>query len=165
MSSYTQAFIAWVNDQTGAALRLPTEAEWEYVARAGSDSSYAFGDNADQLCRYANTADQSARAGWRNMACNDGFATSAPVGSFEANAFGIYDMHGNVWEWVADCWFRNYDAATDDGSARDNGQCRARVQRGGSWFYAAEEAHSAFRSSGNARDRSVTLGFRVASDL
>ena len=159
-------FIDWVGQVTGVALRLPTEAEWEYVARAGSEQSFTYGSDEALLCDYANIADGSTSIGWRNKKCSDGFKTTAPVGSFKPNAYGIYDMHGNVWEWLGDCWFRNYRQAPEDSRPwTKSGGCSVRAQRGGSWFYGADEARSSYRSKGKELDKSVTLGFRLARDI
>ena len=159
-------FAQWVSNATGVRLRLPTEAEWEYAARAGSDDAYSFGNDEALLCDYANIADSATDIGWRNKKCSDGFQTTAPVGSFKPNAFGLYDMHGNVWEWLSDCWFHNYKRAPVDGRHWTKpGGCSVRAQRGGSWFYGADEARSSYRSQGNELDKSVTLGFRLARDI
>lgn len=159
-------FAQWLSDQTGINYRLPSEAEWEYAARAGSDLAYSFGNDMAELCEYANIADQSTHIGWRNKQCSDGFSTTAPVGSLKPNAFGLYDMHGNVWEWLADCWQRNYKNASADSAAWvKSNDCEDRTQRGGSWFYGADEARSAYRVAGEVFDKSVTLGFRLAHDI
>jgi formylglycine-generating enzyme required for sulfatase activity len=117
-----EAYARWLARRTGAPYRLPTEAEWEYAARAGTDMAYPWG--ADALgtapCRYANGADLSARAqfpAWTTLECADGFLFAAPAGSFEANGFGLHDMSGNVWEWTADCWHDSYEGAPQDGAA------------------------------------------------
>ncbi|WP_101760563.1 SUMF1/EgtB/PvdO family nonheme iron enzyme [Oceanicoccus sp. KOV_DT_Chl] len=158
-------FAQWVAAQTGLALRLPSEAEWEYAARAGSDKAFSFGSDAHVLCEYANIADQNTDIGWRYKHCSDGFETTAPVGSYKANAFGLYDMHGNVWEWLGDCWSRNYKNAPADGRHWGSSNCDEHSQRGGSWFYGATEAQSFYRAYGENLDKSVTLGFRLAQDL
>jgi formylglycine-generating enzyme required for sulfatase activity len=159
-------FIEWVSEASGVRLRLPTEAEWEYAARAGSASRYSYGDDEALLCEYGNIADSSTAIGWRNKSCSDGYETTAPVGSFKPNAFGLYDMHGNVWEWIGDCWFDTYRKAPSDGRPwLKSSACAVRSQRGGSWFYGAEEARSSYRSQGDEFDKSVTLGFRLAKDI
>jgi formylglycine-generating enzyme required for sulfatase activity len=136
-----KAYLAWLSRKTGKEYRLPTEAEWEYAARAGSGGKFHFGDDVADYCRYGNGADQAARAEvpgarekWTVLACSDGHAYTARVGSFAANAFGIYDMLGNVFEWVEDCWHDSYAGAPADGSAWvAAGDCAVRVQRGGAW--------------------------------
>lgn len=161
-----QVFIQWVSRVTGKAVRLPSEAEWEYVARAGSQKRYSFGDDVALLCSYGNIADSSADIGWGTSECSDSYDTTAPVGSFKPNAFGVYDMHGNVWEWIEDCWYAHYRGAPDDSKARKKrGGCGRRAQRGGSWFYGPNEARASYRSFGDISDKSVTLGFRIASDI
>ncbi len=155
-----RAYIAWLNGRTGKRYRLLTESEWEYVARAGTETRYHFGNDAASLRGNANC--------WESV-CADGFDRTAPVGSFGANAFGVHDMHGNVWEWVEDCWHGNYNGAPTDGSAwleRDGGNCGARVLRGGSWL---DNVAGNLRSAGriwSARGlRSGSDGFRLAQDL
>ena len=117
----TQQYIAKLNALTGQKYRLPSEAEWEYACRAGSTGEWCFGDDESQLTHYAWYQDNS-----------DG--KTHPVGQKRPNAFGLYDVHGNVWEWVQDCWNENYHGAPTDGSAWLTGDCRQRVVRGGSWF-------------------------------
>ena len=119
---------AWLSSQTGAEYRLPSEAEWEYAARAGTATKYSWG-NAIGV-NLANCDD------WGSGGCGsqwDGNQT-APVGSFGANGFGLYDMHGNVWEWVEDCWNASYVGAPSDASPWLRGDCAKRVLRGGSWI-------------------------------
>lgn len=159
-------FIEWLNGISGLAFRLPSEAEWEYAARAASEDNYAHGNEVELLCNYANIADSTTTIGWRTDKCSDGFAATAPVGSFKANGFGLYDMQGNVWEWLADCWNRNHSGIPLDGRARTKfGGCSTRVQRGGAWFYGPEEARASYRSQGDELDKSVTVGFRLAQDI
>ena len=152
-----QAYVAWLFKKTGKQYRLPTEAEWEYVARAGSTTGYWWGDHI----------------GKNNAVCNDcgsqwdGKQTT-PVGSFKPNAFGVYDTAGNVWEWTQDCWHDNYRGAPNDGSAwlqSHGGDCMRRVVRGGSWINSPQGLRSAIRSGGSASDANHLLGFRVARDL
>lgn len=158
-------FIRWLRETTSMPFRLPSEAEWEYAARAGSDDIYSFGSDPSVICNFANIADKSSTVGWRYEMCEDGFTTTAPVGSFQPNAFGLYDMHGNVWEWMEDCWFRNYKRAPNESAARTRSSCEKRVQRGGGWAYGPEESRVSYRSHGEESDKSVTLGFRLALDL
>lgn len=160
-----RAFTQWLTEITGIAFRLPSEAEWEYAARAGEDAQYSFGEEVTALCEYANVAGSETTIGWRTEACTDGYETTAPVGSFKPNDFDLYDMQGNVWEWVQDCWFRHHKRAPDDSAPREKSRCKERVQRGGSWFYGADEARVSYRTSGKEEEKSVTTGFRVAHDL
>ena len=123
-----EAFVEWLAAQTGKAFRLPTEAEWEYAARAGSTTKYHFGNSESQLCRYGNHADSSTDFSWRNESCSDGVGKrTATVGRYQPNSYGLYDMHGNVWEWVADCWNDSYAGAPSDGRAWELGDCSQRV--------------------------------------
>jgi formylglycine-generating enzyme required for sulfatase activity len=103
-----RVFAVWLSKRTGQTYRLLTEAEWEYAARAGSTSRYSFGDKGNELCRHANVGDRSLKKAipdWKHEIadCDDGHVHAAPVKSYQPNAFGLYDMHGNAWEWVQDC--------------------------------------------------------------
>ena len=147
-----QGFIAWLNTRTGGGYRLPTESEWEYAARAGSESKYSWGDSIGS--NRANCGDD----------CGDRWENTAPVGSFASNAWGLHDMHGNVREWVEDCWHDSYVGAPGDGSAWRSGGCRQRVIRGGSWYYHARILRSAFRDRYTRSYRDYYLGFRLARD-
>lgn len=169
-----RGYIAWLNAQTGGGYRLLSEAEWEYAARAGTDTDYHFGTSADAICDYANVADQSVLKKFRTWLvapCRDEFIFTAPVGSFKPNPFGLYDMNGNLWEWVEDCYVDNYDGAPTDGSARHAENCRidakegARVLRGGAWSEGTRNLRSAARSRMNRNVRYYFYGFRVAKDL
>ncbi len=163
------AYAAWLAKTTGKNYRLPTEAEWEYAARAGSKSSRYWGDTRDGACLYGNFSDLTLASVFKTeprhevvFYCSDGFAYTAPVGRFQPNAFGLYDMLGNVWEWTADCLNPRYDGAPRDGSAWLTGDCKSRVLRGGSWNDDPWAARSAVRSSVPALLGSANLGFRVA---
>jgi formylglycine-generating enzyme required for sulfatase activity len=149
----TKEYLPWLREKTGEDYRLLTEAEWEYAARARSKVAYSWGDEIGD--GNANCAKCGSR--W------DGEQT-APVGSFKRNAFGLYDMHGNVWEWVQDCYERSYGAyaAPSDGSARD---CLGRVVRGGSWLHDPDRLRSAMRDGNSADSRYHVLGFRLARTL
>jgi formylglycine-generating enzyme required for sulfatase activity len=165
-----QAYVQWLAARTGKRYRLPTETEWEYVARAGTRGDYFWGDD-DAACRYANVYDQSGEAhnrfNWAPFACDDHYAQAAPVGSFAPNNFGVHDMLGNVWEWTADCYQAPYPGTPVDGSAVQpaSGSCEKRVARGGSWITRPSRQRVTFRG----RDPEDTLysffGFRVARDL
>ncbi len=132
----TQGFIKWLNKKTGNTFALPTEAQWEYACRAGSTTQRFWGDSPDRACKYANVADQAAKQKYNPLTvhnCNDGFPFSAPVGSFQPNNFGLYDMLGNAWEWCEDIYAG--DAYRKHGSNNpiyaQSGSYR--VFRGGSW--------------------------------
>jgi formylglycine-generating enzyme required for sulfatase activity len=165
-------YIPWLSRKTGYAYRLPTEAEWEYAARGGPSSpagqNFSFGNDQSRICEYGNSADLSARearGGWIESACKDGFPETAPVGSLKPNALNLYDMHGNVWEWVQDCWNGNYQNAPHDGSAWTKGNCSLRVIRGGSWAAEANALRSADRGWNRPNAGSNSIGFRVARSL
>lgn len=164
-----KAYITWLSQITGKTYRLLTEAEWEYAARAGTTARYHFGNDADALCGFANGADRTAKgkySRWTTVAnCSDGHVNTAPVGSFKPNAFGLYDMHGNVSEWVEDCFQNGYENAPTDGSAAVVANCRLRVLRGGSWIGQPKALRSASRLRRPADDRYGNNGFRVARTL
>jgi formylglycine-generating enzyme required for sulfatase activity len=147
-------FLAWAGQQTGQRLRLPTEAEWEYAARAGTETDYWWGDawSAD----HANAAGTAGRDGWN---------ATAPVGEFPANPFGLHDMSGNVREWVQDCWTPGYSSKPSTAAARSDGDCSRRVVRGGSWNLGPAWQRSANRDFDDRAYRYVDRGFRVARDL
>ena len=159
-------YAQWLSRETGENYRLLSEAEWEYAARAGSTKKYHFGNDTAELCRYANHADAGTDYEWRNTACSDGVGKqTAVVGSYAPNAFGLYDMHGNVWEWVQDCWSNHYMWAPRHGEARLEGDCSMRVLRGGAWGYEPESLRAAFRTPLSTQQRSNDIGFRVARTL
>jgi formylglycine-generating enzyme required for sulfatase activity len=163
-----KAYTQWLTRKAGKAYRMLTEAEWEYAARAGSQASRPWGDNPSDACRYANVADASARSGvpgtggWTFHDCNDGRAYTAPVGSYQANAFGLHDMIGNAWEWTEDCWNSKYAGAPSEGNAWTSGECGLRVLRGGSWFDYPQGTRSAYRGRSSAGGRYGYNGFRLA---
>ena len=162
-------YLKWLSKKTGESYRLPSEAEWEYAARAGATTARFWGDDPDAACRYANVHDETGKRkngfSWTHHACDDGYAKTAPAGSFEANGFGLRDMLGNVWEWTQDCWDEDYEGAPDNGSAWTEGDCRRRVLRGGSWVNEPDYVRSAFRNGSNAGNRYDDLGFRPARTL
>lgn len=162
-----QDYVRWLSAKTGRIYRLLTEAEWEYSARAGSTSRFFFGDRESELCRFANGADANAHIPEaRNMTCKDGFGDmTSPAGTFPANAFGLHDMSGNVWEWVEDCWHENYNGAPVQGSSWASGTCDRQVLRGGSWHVLPRGLRSAFRAAAKREYRDDDAGFRVARAL
>lgn len=154
----TQAYVGWLSRTTGQHYRLLSEAEWEYVARAGTETARYWGDSESGQCRYANGNDEL-------LSCTDGYARSeAPVGSFAPNAFGLYDMLGNVSEWTQDCWNNRYAGAPSDGSAWQFRDCGSGVVRGGGSHVLGdpENLRSAFRIGVESGVRSFGIGFRVA---
>jgi formylglycine-generating enzyme required for sulfatase activity len=159
-----RSYVDWLSRMTGKAYRLLSEAEWEYAARAGKDTAYSFGNDPAEICKYANIADQSyRRRGYMGEAasCDDKQAETASVGSYPANAFGLHDMDGNVFEWLQDCYVDNYKSAPTDGSAvADSPGCN-RVVHGGGWLNRSVLARSAFRIAYVPDYRGVNIGFRV----
>jgi formylglycine-generating enzyme required for sulfatase activity len=164
-----EAYVDWLSMRTGKRYRLLNEAEWEYAARAGTATRFFFGNDDKVLCRYANGTDAAAKLKVPGLgpsaSCNDGFAYTAPVGSFAANAFGLYDMHGNARQWVEDCFHPSYAGAPADGSAWKSTDCTARVQRGGAWGYRPANLRSAYRDGIEPTMRRSFTGFRVARTL
>ena len=161
-----QGFITWMNVRTSGGYRLPTESEWEYAARAGSESKYSWGDfigsNRTNCEGYDDGYDDDYDDGYDG--CGDRWETTAPVGSFASNAWGLHDMHGNVWEWVEDCVNESYAGAPSDGSAWRSGDCSQRVTRGGSWLFETRYLRSAHRDRGARSSRFFSQGFRLARD-
>ena len=165
-----QAYAKWLSRKTRKKYRLPTEAEWEYAARAGTRSSRYWGNNPDLACRYANVADKTAMAripatmAWLSHNCTDHYAYTAPVGRYRANAFGLKDMLGNEWEWTEDIYHDSYDGAPADGRAWQ-GQGNYHVLRGGSWNSDPQNVRAAVRNSNKAALRFSFFGFRLARKL
>jgi sulfatase modifying factor 1 len=164
------AYAKWLSNKTGKNYRLPTEAEWEYAARGNTKTARYWGDNPDKACRYANGADKTAQAtiqgssSWSVHHCADGFAYTAPVGRFKPNAYGLYDLLGNVWEWTEDSYHDSYQGAPADGSAWQ-GDGRKRVLRSGSWNNAPMDLRAAVRYGNKPEIRFSSFGFRVARSL
>lgn len=166
------AYTEWLSERAGHRYRLLSEAEWEYAARGGSEAALSrpWGHSTTRACQFANVLDQTYRnaesdRGASFFDCEDGFAHAAPVGSFKPNGFGLYDMLGNVWEWVADCYHDSYKGAPADGSAWVDPPCKRRVNRGGCWFDRPAFVRTANRSANPATFRDQLLGFRVVRVL
>jgi len=164
------AYVEWLAERTGKRYRLPSEAEFEYALRTGKSTRYPWGDDdpVDVVGNLTGAGDRSpSHRTWSRAfpRYGDGYWGPAPVMSFPANAFGLFDMEGNVSEWVADCWHDNYIRAPRDSRAWINPGCERRVVRGGSWGSDPDQARSAFRLSALGITRSARVGFRVARDL
>ncbi len=165
-----KAYASWLTRVTGKIYRLPTEAEWEYAARAGSVDSRWWGNDPNRACRYANGADLSLRDQIPASAvaqCQDGYVFTSPVGSFKPNAFGLYDMLGDAWQWAEDCWRPNYMHAPTDASIAvvSGADCSKRVLRGGSWGNGPGAIRSSARNQDDVNGRNAGGGFRVARTL
>ncbi len=159
------AYVRWLSEKTGRSYRLLSASEWEFIVRKGDDSTKEENPKEPQPCDTANVADQSAEAtypGWNVFQCRDDHVHTAPVGSFKANALGIHDLTGNVFEWVADCWNEDYINAPRDGSPWLTGDCSQRVLRGGSWFTSPGYVRPSFRNRFASGYRSSSIGFRVS---
>jgi formylglycine-generating enzyme required for sulfatase activity len=149
-----QLFVAWLSRTAGRTYRLPTEAEWEYAARANTTTRYWWGNEVGV-----------ALANCTDCGGNQDQRAPLPVGSFKPNGFGLFDTLGGVAQWVQDCWSPNYQGAATDGSAREQKSCAKRVLRGGSFRNDRVAISSAARNNYDASVRYITNGFRVARDL
>ena len=167
----TQSYIQWLRTITGKAYRLPSEAEWEYTAQSGKERAILFGIPSAKTCEYGNVYDESAEQeyefGWRKLPCHDGAASLVDVGSYKPNEFGVFDMLGNVWEWVEDCLNPNWrhSRISLNGQPFTDGDCDQRAYRGGSWltnqpYYLRTAQRYKFYGT-----KHIDLGFRVALSL
>ncbi|OUS25741.1 hypothetical protein A9Q99_19965 [Gammaproteobacteria bacterium 45_16_T64] len=169
-------YIAWLNAMTDERYRLPSESEWEYGARAGSTADYSYGDDPKMLCEHGNGEDfESESKDYRGRpanSCIDGAKFTSKVGSYRKNDFGLYDMHGNVAEWMEDCGYYKYDINVNDTkpvkctiAQCNGGGCFNRSTRGGSWYNMPQTLISWKRGSKAAWERTFVHGFRLARDL
>tara|TARA_Y100000588_G_C14219750_1_gene910484 strand:+ start:136 stop:1182 length:1047 start_codon:yes stop_codon:yes gene_type:complete len=143
----TQSYTSWLSRKTGHAYRLPSEAEWEYAARAGTTTPYHFGNTISSSQANYDTSDNEGK--------------TVPVGSYPANAFGLHDVHGNVYEWAEDCWNESYAGAPSDTNVWKVGDCSRRVLRGGSWYDLPRSVRSADRIGSDLEGRASSAGFRI----
>jgi len=162
-------FCRWLSAKEHKKYCLPTEAEWEYACRAGTRTRFWSGDDPETLVKIANTYDKSTariQPEWSAYALkgNDGFEFTAPVGSFKANAFGLYDMHGNVWQWVSDYYAEDYYARSPVDDPKGPPPARQHVRRGGGWATWSFYCRASFRNYNTPQSRYFNLGFRVAMD-
>ena len=162
-----QKYLQWLSNKTGREFRLPTEAEWEYAARAGTETSRHWGDDLSDACAYANVADRtkggsSGRSSFSSShECTDGYFFPAPVGRYRENGFGLHDMMGNVWEWTCSEYDRDYGEAETVCATGSDGR---RVLRGGSWSDTPWRVRSAYRYGYDPDSRDANLGFRLVQD-
>ena len=147
-------YLKWMSKKTGHVYRLPSEAEWEYAARAGSESAYSWGDEMIQ-----------GKANCRECGSEWSGEKTAPVGMFEPNPWGLFDVHGNVLELVADCWFDSHESAPKDALPRRAIDCRSKVVKGGAWYYLPNLARSAARARNDTRVFSYFIGFRAFREM
>jgi len=155
------AYAEWLSEQTGQRYRLPSEAEWEYAARAGAETPFWTGD-----CIYTDQANYYGQADYNDCGAKTGVYRQRTVeaGSLPANAWGLHETAGNVYEWVRDCWHDDYQGAPADGNAWEEPGCARRVVRGGGWSGGPEDVRSAFRDRDAPGDAFDALGFRLARD-
>ncbi len=165
-----KAYAKWLSEKSGVRFRLPSEAEWEYAARAGVTGSYVWGADPTAACAAANVADTSLLGTHKDrdialyFACDDRQPHTAPVGKFSPNSFGLMDMIGNVREITADCWNADYDGAPTDGASRTDGDCGAAAARGGGWFDPPANMRTARRLKTEITERRTDQGFRIVRD-
>jgi sulfatase modifying factor 1 len=164
------AFAEWLSQREGRRYRLPTEAEWEYAARAGTHTRYHSGDDPASLLKVANVFDAASAVNWvrwKDMALtgSDGYAFTSPVGSFAPNAWGLFDMHGNAWEWVSDWHGDDYYAKSPAVDPQGPASGDVRVRRGGSWHTWPFYARASYRNYNAESSRYTLLGFRLVREI
>jgi len=149
-----QEYLTWIREKTSSFYRLPSEAEWEYAARAGTTTEYWWGNEMKK--GYANCRDCGTK--WSGI-------KSAPVGSFKPNPWGLYDLHGNLLEYVEDCWTKNHGTVPKNALPYLKSNCRSRVIKGGAWYYLPKASRSAYRTKNDTRVFSYLIGFRVFREI
>jgi formylglycine-generating enzyme required for sulfatase activity len=162
-----KAYVAWLSRKTGKTYRLLSESEREYVTRAGTTTPFWWGSSiSPQQANYNGNFVYGSGSAFDNSGSKGGFRQrTVPVDSFQPNPWGLYQVHGNVWEWVEDCYRDSYAGVPTDGSASTSGDCGRRVVRGGSWFDLPTFLRSAHRYGDDSGDRDHALGFRVGRTL
>lgn len=161
-----QAFCDWLSEHSGESFGLPTEAQWEYACRAGTDTVRYGGDDDLTLGRYANVADRTAKMAWSTWATvdtSDGHLLTAPIGSLQPNAYGLYDMLGNVYEWCSDYYESGYYARAPSADPCNDSPSPSRVARGGGWESTSEACRAAYRIGDDPDDHYSSIGFRVVA--
>jgi formylglycine-generating enzyme required for sulfatase activity len=171
-----QAYVKWLNKKTGKHYRLPSEAEWEYAARAGTTSRFYWGEDEAQACRYASVSDQTTEAAIKRdyngleakdqvgvVPCEDNSEYASVVGLYEPNQFGLYDMIGNISEFTLDCFNQDFPGAATDGSPRQDGDCSRHMFRGGAWHWKPSDV--ANRAAWYEESVGTLEGFRLAEDV
>jgi formylglycine-generating enzyme required for sulfatase activity len=164
----TKSYVRWLTSKTGKPYRLLSESEWEYAARAGNTTT-RFWNSSQQACTHSNSVDLTGKDShprWEGVwQCRDGYVYTAPVGSYQPNAFGLYDMLGNLWEWTEDCYNGSYAGAPTDGNAWTSGDCNNHLYRGGSWNTSLDFIRLANRAKFESSHRDGAIGFRIARSL
>ena len=160
-------YAEWLSSKSGSRrFRLPSEAEWEYACRAGTTTVCFWGDDVSPACRYANVGDKTAQKEWSTWTvhdCDDGVMVTAPVGSFQPNGFGLYDMLGNVWEWCSDWFGEDYYKESPERNPRGLSSGTYRIARGSCWDSPPRYVRSASRNKRRPDNRGYALGFRLVS--
>lgn len=167
--SDANAYAEWLSKKTGRTYRVPSSVEFEYASRAGSSAPWFWGTDSEKACEYANIGDRAFAQQYPSrpsFPCDDGYVYTASVAKFKPNAYGLYDMVGNAWEWTNDCFHTDLSDAPIDGSswlAEAEGECIYRTPKGGSWISGIAWSRAAVRSRDQAHYKSFMLGFRVAA--